>query len=194
MAETTHRFHNFLSIILHEERLYGVSIQSGELYPLYVYGPLQEALDASRHGEAPPLIDNWPEYARQFVSQYVPLPIILTNIGDVIAEHLPEFSLPAELLSLLPKILLPEAIRSDISFQYRSDGRYPWPQSTFRLWPLYYVSPGFFTDEHLDRPVMFRPATLALAELSQPDNLINSGKEAAAEGGGVTFPPPAIGP
>jgi len=184
MTHGTHKYRDFLSIVLHEERLYGVSLEKGELYPLYVYGPLQDTVDA---GHPPPLLHNWPNYTKDFVSQYVPLPVILTNLSGLISEHLPNFPLVDDFLKLIPEVLLPRNIRNDISSQERQ-GTYPWEQTTFRLWPLYFVGPGMFVDENSDHPTMFRPATLALSWLAQPDR---------AEGrsdGGYTFPPPGLGP
>jgi len=188
MTHDTHKYRDFLSIVLHEERLYGISLEQGELYPLYVYGPLQDTLDA---GHPPPLLHEWPEYAKDFVAQYVPLPVILTNLGTLISEQLPNFPLVDDFLKQIPEVLLPRSIRNDISSQNRQGGTYSWEQTTFRLWPLYYVGPGMFVDENSDHPAMFRPATLSLTWLAQPDS--QNGLERQNDGG-YTFPPPGLGP
>jgi len=188
MTHDTHRYRDFLSIVLHGGRLYAVSLQTGELYPLYIYGPLQDSLDA---GHAPAPLDKWPDYARTFVAQYVPLPVILTNLAGVIAERLPNAPLTDELLQLIPEALLPRNIRDDISAQHRLDDTYPWEQTTFRLWPLYYAGPGLVVDETRDRPTLFRPATLDLRWLTQPDRMTRAAGEDKAD---YTFPPPGLGP
>ncbi len=150
MTHDTHRYRDFLSI----RAARGPTGTPSACRPANSTrststGPCRTASDA---GHAPAPLDKWPDYARTFVAQYVPLPVILTNLAGVIAERMPNAPLTDELLQLIPEALLPRNIRDDISAQHRLDDTYPWEQTTFRLWPLYYAGPGLVVDKPATAP------------------------------------------
>lgn len=164
----------FLTLAVHEDALYAVSRDRGELFALYVFGPLQSALLLPKP-DVPPLAPHWEPYVREFVRRYRPLPALNPD-------------------------LLPWPLRGDIRQQVRTgDPHSPQQQATFRLWPLYYVRPGLRLTESPRQPFMFQPATLGLQHLYSRDD--GPDQAGADQGGGgdagrmpVTFPPPTLGP
>lgn len=134
----------FLTLAVHGNAIYAVSQNQGELFPLYVYGPLQEALLLPKP-DAPPLAPAWEPYVRDFVQRYKPLPALNSD-------------------------RLPLQLRGDVRQQLRTgDPNGPQSQATYRLWPLYYVRPGLCPTDPPDHPFLFQPAALSLKPLYGQD-------------------------
>jgi hypothetical protein len=141
---------SFLTIALSGGALYGVSRETGEAYPLYVFGPLQAAL-LQKPVAVPPLAPSWAPYMRPFVEGYLPMPA-------------------------LDKQSLPVQLQEQVSRQDRTDDKHCPAQMTFRLWPLYYVQPGVQMDVPPAHPLLYLPATLSLKPLTdQPEGDVGIG-------------------
>lgn len=154
-----------LTLAVQGDVLYGVSQDQGELYPLYVFAPLQEALLA---GDRPPLAPEWHRYVRGLVLRYLPVPAIDPR-------------------------RVPRDLATDVGQQTRDlDPVRRWTQLTYRYWPLYCAEPGLIEAPEPARPLLFQPATRGLQWLYGPDD---GGPGDGKPGGPpVTFPPPYLGP
>lgn len=173
MTEQKHCPVEFLALTTHRGALYGVS-KAGQLTPLYVYSPLADAYAAP----TPYRIDfapDWPDYARNFVLEYLPFP-------ELTADQ------------------LPDDLEAKITVQQRpGDRKRPWSQTQYNGWPLYFVRDLAQTQSGGTHPLMFVPATV---DLPAPQDMNVQFSPVAAElmaqeGGQETdagYPGPHLGP
>jgi hypothetical protein len=165
----------FLALTTHEGALYGVS-KAGHLTPLYVYGPLADAYAAPapyRIAFAP----DWPDYARNFVLEYLPFP-------ELSADQ------------------IPDDLEAKITVQERTgDRKRPWTQTQYNGWPLYFARNEAQGQRAGSQPLMFLPATVDMP--SPQDMNVQLSPDAAGllaqdTGGGnatdVGYPGPYLGP
>lgn len=121
--------------------LHGLS-KAGDLYAFYVYAPVEGAYQNKHVIPCAPL---WPDYARDMVLRYIPVPDDITVLGDY--------------------------LKSKITSQDRSGNHIigqdlirPWRQSVFQGWPLYFMQDKPQT-EHVTRPLHFWLAEVDLGTL-----------------------------
>ncbi len=165
----------FLALTTHEGLLYGVS-KAGQLTPLYVYGPLADAYAAP----VPYKIDfapDWPDYARNFVLEFLPFP-------ELTAAQIPD--------DLEPKAGVQERT---------GDQKRPWNQTTYNGWPLYFVRDGPQRQSAVTHPLMFVPASV---DMPTPQDMevqfapdaaeLMAQDQAAADEAEVGYPGPYLGP
>lgn len=175
MTEQKHCPVKFLALTTHEGSLYGVS-KAGQLTPLYVYGPLADAYAAPtpyRIEFAP----DWPDYARNFVLEYLPFP-------ELTAAQIPD--------DLEPKTGVQERT---------GDRKRPWKQTIYNGWPLYFVRDGTQPQRAATHPLMF---VLATVDMPVPQEMdvqftpdaaeLMEQEQAAGDESDVGYPGPYLGP
>ncbi|MCD0163562.1 hypothetical protein IHN63_19915 [Deinococcus sp. 6YEL10] len=162
MTQPTQPPLDFLTLTVFGGRLYAIN-RAGQPMPLYVYAPLRQAY-AGRYDV--PLAPQWPPYTVDFVTQYVPMPILT-----------PE--------------QLPDTLEADITQQARTgDPERPWNQMVYRGWPLYYV-PGLDASGTNDaQPAMFEPAR----EGMDPPMVQGGDPQGTLDDGDPGWPPGVWGP
>lgn len=152
---------DILAVTVHDTYLYAVS-KSGYLLPLYYYGPAD--VEPGQKVQDTPFVDDWPDYARDFVLSYYPLPELSNE-------------------------KLPDDIEQKFEAQQREQSHLrPWAQAVYGGYPVYIYGDGSSAD-----PATLGDPKASIKHLFRrvPQDL--SGGPITGTGG-VTRPPAELGP